>query len=141
LGVQIIFGNLGNQFQFANFPIYCLISTSELQLCFSASTPIPVKPPILPVNQRRGSHFYFLAADWPPTWRTPSVQIENMEVQAKPGAQIAASPVPPQTAPAVQFPAGDASTVTPSERSFDMTDVVESPSQEFLLNPLNLNVA
>ena len=67
---QIIFGNrYGNQFNFANFPSFPLrpISTSEPQLCSSASTLIPVIPPILPANQRRGSHFYFLTADWPAT--------------------------------------------------------------------------
>jgi hypothetical protein len=64
-----------------------------------------------------------------------------MEVQAKPDAQIAASPVPPQAASAASFLAGGASEVTkPPERSIAMTDVVESPSQEFLLSPLNLNV-
>ena len=60
------------------------------------------------------------------------------EVQAKPGAQIAASPVPQQTAPAVVLPAGAASTVTTPELNVSMTDVVES--QEFLLNPANLTV-
>ena len=116
LGAQIISDNSGNQFHFSTFPICRPNSISELQLCSSAPTPISAKPPILPANQRRGNHFYFLTADWPPTWRTPSVHKENMaEVQAKPGAQIAASPVPQQTAPAVVLPAGAASTVTTPE--------------------------
>ena len=40
-------------------------SEFHLSVVFSEAT-------ILPANQRRGSHFYFLTADWPPTWRTPT---------------------------------------------------------------------
>jgi hypothetical protein len=64
-----------------------------------------------------------------------------MDVQAKPDAQITASPVPPQTASAASLPAGVASDLTkPPVRSIAMTEAVELSPQEFLLDPLNLTV-
>jgi hypothetical protein len=116
-------------------------SAHEIQLIQSASCSTSLEKPILPANQRRGSNYYFLTADWPSTWRTPTVQTKSMELQAKPDAQIAASPVPPHAAHAASSSAGNASEATKTpERNIAMTDVVEPPSQEFLLNPLNLAV-
>ena len=89
----------------------------------------------------RGSHFYFLTADWPATWRTPTVQTENMSEQVtKPVAHITASPVPLQAAAAANL-AGAASEISKTPvRNVAMTEAVELSPQEFLLNPVNLSV-
>ena len=59
----------------------------------------------------------------------------------KPVAQITASPVPPQTAPAASLPAGVASELSkPPVRNIAMSEAVELSPQEFLLNPVNLSV-
>jgi hypothetical protein len=104
-----------------------------LRLAISAVQFIRSRTSISSANQERGIHFCFLTADWPSTWRTPTVHKTNMaEQETKPDA-IAASPVPFQPG-ASALNAEDTNIFTPvsGEHDTTMDDANGQQPEEFL---------